>query len=132
MLKIERRLEQPRWLSVAVPIASVGVSFLVMAAVLGATGHDLQLMRENLLRRVKEYTIPYAMYFNPVSRAEQGIDFLARRLLCRPFRPEELVIVKASLADLRQHYKANPADAKSLIAFGESKQGRSLRSKSEH
>jgi simple sugar transport system permease protein len=40
MISIERRLEQPRWLSVAVPIASIGVSFLVMAAVLGATGHD--------------------------------------------------------------------------------------------
>ena len=40
MIKIERRLEQPRWLSLAVPLASVGLSFLVMAAVLGATGHD--------------------------------------------------------------------------------------------
>ena len=40
MIRIERRLEQPRWLSFAVPIASVGFSFLVMAAVLGATGHD--------------------------------------------------------------------------------------------
>ena len=39
MIRIERRLKQPRWLTVAVPIASVGVSFLVMAAVLGATGH---------------------------------------------------------------------------------------------
>jgi ABC-type uncharacterized transport system permease subunit len=40
VIKIERRLEQPRWLSFAVPLASVGLSFLVMAAVLGATGHD--------------------------------------------------------------------------------------------
>jgi ABC-type uncharacterized transport system permease subunit len=40
VIKIERRLEQPRWLSVAVPLWSVAVSFLVMAAVLGATGHD--------------------------------------------------------------------------------------------
>ena len=39
MIRIDRRLKQPRWLTVAVPIASVGVSFLVMAAVLGATGH---------------------------------------------------------------------------------------------
>lgn len=39
-VKIERRLEQPRWLSVVVPIASIAFSFLVMAAVLGATGHD--------------------------------------------------------------------------------------------
>ena len=40
MIKIERRLEQPRWLTVAVPVASVGLSFLIMAAVLAATGHD--------------------------------------------------------------------------------------------
>jgi ABC-type uncharacterized transport system permease subunit len=40
MISIERRLEQPKWLSVAVPIASVGVSLLVIAAVLAATGHD--------------------------------------------------------------------------------------------
>src|SRR5207237_8584359 len=31
---------QPPWLSVAVPVASIGFSFLVIAAVLGATGHD--------------------------------------------------------------------------------------------
>jgi general nucleoside transport system permease protein len=40
MIKIEGRLEQPRWLTFAVPVASVGISFLVMAAVLGATGHN--------------------------------------------------------------------------------------------
>jgi ABC-type uncharacterized transport system permease subunit len=40
VIKIERRLTQPRWLSFAVPIASVGVSLLVIAVVLGATGHD--------------------------------------------------------------------------------------------
>jgi simple sugar transport system permease protein len=40
MIKIERRLEQPRWLNVAVPIGSIAVSFLVIAAVLGVTGHD--------------------------------------------------------------------------------------------
>ncbi len=40
MIRIERRLAQPRWLSVAVPVASLAVAFLIMAAVLGATGHD--------------------------------------------------------------------------------------------
>ena len=40
MIRIERRLAQPRWLSFAVPVGSVGVSLLVIAAVLGATGHD--------------------------------------------------------------------------------------------
>ena len=49
------------------------------------------------------------------------IDFLSKRLLARSFRPEELRIVKASLAALVAHYKAKPDDAKKLIAFGESK-----------
>ena len=39
-LHIERRLEQPRWLSVAVPLGSIGFAFLVMAVVLAVTGHD--------------------------------------------------------------------------------------------
>ncbi len=55
------------------------------------------------------------------AKDDARIDYLAGQLLCRPFRPEERAIVKASLAELRTHYKANPADAKSLIAFGESK-----------
>jgi simple sugar transport system permease protein len=40
VIKIERRLAQPRWLSFAVPIGSVAVSFLLMAIVLAATGHE--------------------------------------------------------------------------------------------
>ena len=40
MISIERRLKQPKWLNVAVPLGSVALSFLVMAAVLGITGHD--------------------------------------------------------------------------------------------
>jgi simple sugar transport system permease protein len=39
-VRIERRLRQPRWLTVAVPIGSVGVAFLIIAALLAATGHD--------------------------------------------------------------------------------------------
>jgi hypothetical protein len=54
------------------------------------------------------------------------LDFVAKRLLSRPFREEELPIVKASLADLRSHYKGKPDDAKKLIAFGESKADPSL------
>ncbi len=52
---------------------------------------------------------------------EVRIDFIAKRLLARPFRAEELAIVKESLADLRAEFKAKPAEAKKLIAFGESK-----------
>ncbi len=49
------------------------------------------------------------------------LDFLARRLLARPFRDPELPIVQGTLATLRENYKARPEDAKKLIAFGESK-----------
>jgi general nucleoside transport system permease protein len=40
VIRIERRLEQPRWLMVAVPVGSLAVAFGVMAVVLAATGHD--------------------------------------------------------------------------------------------
>jgi ABC-type uncharacterized transport system permease subunit len=40
VITVERRLTQPRWLSVAVPVGSIAFSFLVMAIVLGVTGHD--------------------------------------------------------------------------------------------
>ncbi len=40
MIKIERRLNQPRWLSFAVPIGSVVVAFALMAIVLVITGHS--------------------------------------------------------------------------------------------
>jgi hypothetical protein len=49
------------------------------------------------------------------------IDYIVRRLIARPLRAEELAIVKGSLADLRAHFRENPAEAKKLIAFGESK-----------
>jgi hypothetical protein len=49
------------------------------------------------------------------------IGFLSARVLARPFRAQELEVVKASLGSLREHYKAKPEEAKKLIAFGESK-----------
>ena len=49
------------------------------------------------------------------------IDFMAKRLIARPFRPDESVIVTDTLARLRSHYKAKPEEAKKLIAFGDSK-----------
>jgi ABC-type uncharacterized transport system permease subunit len=39
-MRIERRLAQPRWLTVAVPVGSLAFAFVVMAVVLGATHHD--------------------------------------------------------------------------------------------
>src|SRR4029453_7911871 len=49
------------------------------------------------------------------------IDFIAKRVLARPFRPPELAIVKESLMELREDYMQKPADAAKLIAYGESK-----------
>jgi mono/diheme cytochrome c family protein len=49
------------------------------------------------------------------------LDFIAKRLLARPFRAEELAIINDGLKTLRAHYKAKPEEAKKLIAFGESK-----------
>ncbi|MDQ2910706.1 MAG: ABC transporter permease [Actinomycetota bacterium] len=40
MIRFERRLEQPRWLAVAVPAGSIVVAFLLAAIVLLATGHN--------------------------------------------------------------------------------------------
>ena len=55
------------------------------------------------------------------AKDDERIDFLARRLLARQFRPEELTVVRSSLGTLVAHYKAKPEDAKKLIAFGDSK-----------
>jgi hypothetical protein len=52
---------------------------------------------------------------------ETRIDFMARRLLCRPLRDAEMQVVQASLKDLLAHYKSNAADAKKLLAVGETK-----------
>jgi hypothetical protein len=49
------------------------------------------------------------------------LDFLARRLLARPLRPEEASVVRASLDDLLAHYRAHAEDAAALLAVGESK-----------
>ncbi len=53
---------------------------------------------------------------------EQGrLNLLARRLLSRPFRADELPIVATSLKDLTAFYQAHVDDARKLIAEGESK-----------
>jgi hypothetical protein len=52
---------------------------------------------------------------------EDRIDYLARRLLARPFHPEEMKVVRGILNDLLVYYKSHPEDAKKLISVGESK-----------
>jgi hypothetical protein len=54
-------------------------------------------------------------------KEEGRIDFMARRLLCRPLRAEEMQIVRASLHDLLVNYKTHAEDAKKLLAVGEAK-----------
>jgi cytochrome c553 len=49
------------------------------------------------------------------------IEFITERLLSRPLSGDETAIVKKSLADLAEWYKAHPDDAKQLIAVGDSK-----------
>ena len=53
------------------------------------------------------------------STDDARIDFLGRRLLARPFRPEERKVIKASLAELTAFYKSQPEDAKALLTVGE-------------
>ena len=57
---------------------------------------------------------------------ESRADLVARRLIARPFRPEELDVVRASVEDLLAHYRAHPDDARALIAVGEMKPGSGL------
>ncbi len=54
------------------------------------------------------------------------IDYIAQRLIARPFRPAELKIVQESLTDLREHYKTRETDARKLITVGESRPDASL------
>jgi hypothetical protein len=48
------------------------------------------------------------------------LETIGQRLLCRPWRAEEVKILEASLAELRAHYTAEPADAQALLKVGES------------
>ena len=53
--------------------------------------------------------------------SELRIDYIAKRLLARPFRAEELAVAGASLSKLNAYYQSNPDEAVRLIAVGESK-----------
>ena len=49
------------------------------------------------------------------------IDFLAKKLLARSFRADEVAIVKETLVALMAGYKEKPDEAKKLLAVGETK-----------
>jgi hypothetical protein len=53
-------------------------------------------------------------------------DHMARRLLCRPLRPEETKVVQGTLDDLLAYYKDHEGDARKLVAVGESRADPSL------
>jgi hypothetical protein len=53
--------------------------------------------------------------------SDDRIDFIARRVLARPFRLEELAVVHASLSKLEAYYRSHPDQAAKLLAVGESK-----------
>ena len=53
--------------------------------------------------------------------AEERLDFVARRLLSRPLRPQEQKVAEGVLKDLLVHYEAAPKDAEALLGVGESK-----------
>jgi mono/diheme cytochrome c family protein len=54
-------------------------------------------------------------------KSKEPADLMARRLLARPLTAEEAKVVKAVYGDLRTHYLWKPAEARKLIAVGESK-----------
>ncbi|MFO0802436.1 MAG: DUF1553 domain-containing protein [Gemmataceae bacterium] len=83
------------------------------------TLNDVQFVEA--ARRLAEKTLKEAGKSNT-----ERLDFIARRLLARPFTPEELKIVEPILNELLAGYKSKPEDAKKLIAFGESKADPSL------
>ncbi len=57
---------------------------------------------------------------------EARLKVLGLRLLARPFRAEELPVIRDSLDDLVAYYKSHPDDAKKLLTVGESKADPSL------
>ena len=52
---------------------------------------------------------------------EGRMNFLSKRLLARPLKPQETEILESSLADITGYYVRRPNDAQLLITVGESK-----------
>jgi hypothetical protein len=59
-------------------------------------------------------------------KCESRLEFIARRLLCRPLRAEEIGVLRDELNDLLAYYRGHAADAQKLIAVGESRADPSL------
>jgi hypothetical protein len=54
-------------------------------------------------------------------KPEGRIEYLGKRLLARPFTPDEAKIIHTSLQDLQGYYDSHPEDAKKVVTVGESK-----------
>ena len=54
-------------------------------------------------------------------RDDTRIDLLARRLLSRPLRPEELGVISSSLSELSAFYKSHEDEARKLLTLGDEK-----------
>ncbi len=52
---------------------------------------------------------------------ETRLSAIGVRLLARPFRANEIEVLKSSLSDLMQYYRLHEAEAKELVKVGESK-----------
>jgi hypothetical protein len=66
-------------------------------------------------RNLAEHAMRRAL--DPAAR----LDYITSRVLARPFETKEREIVAKELRDLLRYYDTNPAEAKKLIAAGESK-----------
>jgi hypothetical protein len=52
---------------------------------------------------------------------EPTLDVIAKRILSRPFRPEEVSVIRKSLDNLDGYYKTHAKEAEQLLAVGEIK-----------
>jgi mono/diheme cytochrome c family protein len=59
-------------------------------------------------------------------KCENRLDYVANRLLARPLRAEEFGVLREELDDLLVYYRAHAADARKLIAVGETRADASL------
>src|SRR5262245_38923607 len=55
------------------------------------------------------------------AKNEERFDYLGRRLVSRPFRADEKIVLARGLDGLVKHYQVNPKEAQKLINVGESR-----------
>jgi hypothetical protein len=94
---------RPRWRSSTPPTARRAPS-----AATAPTRRSQALLTLNDVQFVEAARVLAEKAITSADADDARIGFVTARLLARPFRPEELAIVKESLADLRTHYKGKP------------------------